>query len=152
METKNEKSIDLLNELLEINNDRIDGYDHASRETDEDDLKSLFTQFAGTSYKCKRELISEIEKLGGTPTKETSTSGKIYRAWMDVKAAVTNKDRKAILGSCEFGEDVAIRTYEAVLGNEDLDSSYRDLIRSQAELIRSEHDKIKDLRDVTVNM
>lgn len=152
METTNQKAIDVLNDLLETNNDRIDGYGHASRETDEDDLKTMFTQFAGTSHKCKQELISEIQKLGGEPTKGTSTSGKIYRAWMDVKAAITNKDRGAILNSCEFGEDVALKKYEDALQNENTQPSHVSMITSQLGLIRAEHNRIKDLRDVTVNL
>lgn len=31
---------------------------------------------------------------------------------MDVKAALTGKDRKAILNSCEYGEDIAKDSYE----------------------------------------
>ena len=52
-----EKSIDVINSLIEINNDRIEGYETASKETQEADLKSVFSQFAKTSEKCKLELI-----------------------------------------------------------------------------------------------
>jgi len=34
---------------------------------------------------------------------------------MDVKAALTGKDRKAILNSCEYGEGWATNTYEKAL-------------------------------------
>jgi hypothetical protein len=33
----------------------------------------------------------------GTPEEGTRITGKFFRVWMDVKAALTNKDRKAIL-------------------------------------------------------
>src|SRR3989344_995229 len=104
METKNNKDIiDSLNNLIQINNDRIQGYLTAAKETEEADLKELFSEMMQTSQECRRELVQEVTKLGGTPIEGTTVSGKIYRAWMDVKAALTSKDRKAILNSCEFG-------------------------------------------------
>ena len=45
----NKKSIDVLNTLIEINNDRIEGYETASKETDEPDLIKLFTQLVASS-------------------------------------------------------------------------------------------------------
>lgn len=61
----------MLNTLIEINNDRIEGYETASKETDETDLKTLFAQLAQTSHECKDELVDEVEALGGTPEEGT---------------------------------------------------------------------------------
>ncbi len=109
-----EKSIEVLNKLIEINNDRIEGYETASKETNETDLKTLFSQLIQTSKKCRQELVDQVQKLGGKVNEGTRITGKFFRAWMDVKAALTNKDRKAILSSCEQGEDVAKDTYKKV--------------------------------------
>ncbi len=149
METviKNQKTIDELNNLLEINNDRIEGYKHASDETNEMDLKVLFSEFSAASHNFKLELTVEIEKLEGIPVTGTRTTGKLYRAWMDIKAALTNKDRKAILNSCEFGEDVAVKNYEDALKNENLPWNISQMINKQYAVIKADHDKIKSLRD-----
>lgn len=147
MENNNQKSIDALNNLLEINNDRIEGYKHAVEETDEQDLKTLFSEFAGTSYKAKLELTAEVEKLGGKPVTGTRNTGKLYRTWMDIKAALTNKDRKAILNSCEYGEDVAVKNYEDALKDKNITSPAYNIINNQYSKIKTEHDKIKGLRD-----
>ncbi len=149
---KNEKTIEVLNSLIIINNDRIQGYDTASKETDEQDLKTLFTQLSQTSQKCKQELVSEVNKLGGTPDEGTKTSGKFFRVWMDVKASITGKDRKAILNSCEFGEDVAVDTYTKVLrvNLDDLTTEQLKMINAQHALIKADHDKIKYLRDMFI--
>ena len=148
----NEKSIDVLNTLIEINNDRIEGYETASKETDESDLKNLFSSLIATSEKCKAELTEEVERLGGEATEGTKISGKFFRVWMDVKAALTGKDRKAILDSCEYGEDKAVDTYEKVLKNddEDLGVEQRSMIAAQYELIKADHDNVKSLRDTLV--
>ncbi len=149
---KNEEKIDVLNTLVEINNDRIEGYVTASSETDEHELKTLFAQFARTSNKCKNELESEIIKLGGKPTESTKTTGKFFRVWMDVKTALTGKDRKTILNLCEFGEDQALKTYEKALKDdvEDLNTPLKMLITSQYELIKADHNLVKSMRDTLV--
>ncbi|AEE53498.1 ferritin-like domain-containing protein [Haliscomenobacter hydrossis] len=148
-----EKAIGVLNTLIEINNDRIEGYDTASKETEEADLKTLFFHLSQASLKCKRELVYEIRKLGGTPMEETtSTTGKFYRVWMDIKAAFTGNDRKTILNSCEYGEDVAADTYNEALNNnlEYLSPDQQTLLTKQYLLIKAGHDKIKALRDALV--
>ena len=138
-----DKSIDVLNKLIENNNDRIEGYETASKETEENDLKILFAGFITTSQKCKQELVKQVLDLGGKPEEGTRTTGKFFRVWMDVKAALTKKDRKTILKSCEYGEDVAIETYEKALSDPgDLSPTLVTLIKSQLLRIKNDHDKI----------
>ncbi len=149
---ENEKTISVLNTLITINNDRIEGYDTASKETEEQDLKTAFTKFSATSQKCKQELEAEVEKLGGEPAEGTKTTGKFFRVWMDVKAALTGKDRKAILNSCEYGEDVAKSTYENALKNdaEDLSTEQQTMIKAQHTLLAEDHDEVKSMRDLVM--
>lgn len=145
-----EKTIDVLNTLITINNDRIEGYETAAQETEEQDLKTVFAQFSSTSQKCNTELKNEVNKLGGTPAEGTMVSGKFFRVWMDVKAALTGKDRKAILNSCEYGEDIAKGTYKKVLENDraNLSSEQQSMIKAQHTLLVADHDKVKSMRDV----
>ena len=144
-----EKSIDVLNKLIEINNDRIEGYETASKETKNADLKSLFLKLTQTSQKCKAELVSEVSKLGGTPIEGTKTTGKFFRVWMDVKAALTSNDDKKIFESCEYGEDVAVGTYDKVLKNnlEDISTEQKSMLKAQHALLKADHDKVKSMRD-----
>jgi uncharacterized protein (TIGR02284 family) len=147
-----ETTIEVLNTLITINNDRIEGYETAAKETDEQDLKTLFATFSSTSEKCKRELVAEVIKLGGTPAEGTRTTGKFFRVWMDVKAALTGKDRKAILNSCEYGEDVAKETYEEALKNdsENLSTEQQTMIKAQHTLLVADHTKVKSMRDLLI--
>lgn len=146
------KTIDTLNKLVLINNDRIEGYRTAYDETDEQDLKSLFLKFISTSQKCKTELENEIHKLVGKVVEGTMVSGKFFRVWMDVKAAITAHDRKAILDSCEYGEDMAKGTYEKVLRDDlaELTAEQQSIIRTQHSWIKADHDEVKSLRDSLV--
>lgn len=147
-----EKTIEVLNTLVVINNDRIEGYEAAVKETKDTDLKTTFEGFIRTSQTCREQLVSEIKKLGGKPEEGTKTSGKFFRAWMDVKAALTNNDRKTVLNSCETGEDVAVGTYEKVLKKDlsDLTTEHVAMINEQHRKIKADHDKVKWMRDAVV--
>jgi uncharacterized protein (TIGR02284 family) len=146
---KNDKTVDVLNKLLEINNDRVEGYETAMKETDEADLKTLFAQLARTSSKFVTELTDEIRSMNGEPVEGTMISGRFFRTWMDVKAALTGRDRKAILSSCEFGEDKAVDTYEKVLrdDSQNLSTVQQDMVMAQHAIIKADHDKVRYLRD-----
>ncbi len=147
----NEKLVDVLNDLVRINNDRISGYEKAANETEfEDvDLKALFNRFADESRTYRDELSREIVSLGGSPTDETTTSGKFYRVWMDVKAAFTGKDRKAILENCEFGEDAAQEAYQTALESDaSMSTDIRQLISNQKAKLKDSHDAVKKYRDL----
>ena len=146
---ENEKRIDVLNQLIEINNDRVEGYETASKETDAADLKSLFTDLQSTSHNNLTALRSEVNRMGGTPEEGTRVTGKFFRAWMDVKAALTGNDRQTILNSCEFGEDKALETYENVLADDAsvLSSEQLAIVREQQSKLRADHDRVKALRD-----
>lgn len=147
-----QKTIDALNQLIIINNDRIEGYNTAADGTEDADLKRLFGRMASNSERFKTELASEVKRLGGEEADGTKVTGKMFRAWMDVKAALTGKDRKAVLNSCEFGEDKALESYKDVLHNEreHLTPEQFDIISAQKKAIKADHDEIKKLRDVAV--
>jgi uncharacterized protein (TIGR02284 family) len=148
METK-EKAVEVLNDLIEINNDRVVGYERAIEETEaeDSDLKSIFSQMASESKQYKQALSDLVVSLGGETEKGTTASGKIYRAWMDVKATFTGHSRKSVLENCEFGEDAAQKAYRTALQDDDLPASLRELVMQQQQALKLSHDKIKLMRD-----
>lgn len=151
MTNNNEKLAETLNDLLQINNDRIEGYERASRETKDSDvdLQATFHKMADESRKYKRELEECILSLGETPATDTTMAGKIYRVWMDVKNTFTGSDRESILASCEFGEDAAQKAYnEALKTDAEMDATTRQLIMEQKNNLKSSHDMIKKYRDL----
>ncbi|RYE53912.1 MAG: PA2169 family four-helix-bundle protein [Sphingobacteriales bacterium] len=150
MSTNNEV-IEVLNDLIQINNDRVTGYDKATKELSaaDVDLKAIFSQMSAESRKYTTELAAEVGRLGGEPTTSTTASGKIYRAWMDVKAVFTGKDRHAVLESCEFGEDAAQTAYnDALKSDAVMDTELRQLITNQKSSLKTSHDTIKKYRDM----
>ena len=146
-----EELVSVLNDLIRINNDRIVGYERASKESKniDVDLIATFNKMADQSRKYKAELVQQVSRLGGDAASDTTVSGKVYRVWMDLKAAITGKDRESILGSCEYGEDVAQRAYEAALESDAyMSTEVRQMISSQKSDLKTSHDLIRKYRDL----
>ncbi|MEP6926580.1 MAG: PA2169 family four-helix-bundle protein [Ginsengibacter sp.] len=146
----NEKLTEVLNDLIKINNDRTTGYENASEEAKsiDVDLHATFNKMADQSRKYAAELTNEVQKFGVEPATGTTSGGKIHRAWMDVKATFSGKDRQAILESCEFGEDAAQKAYRAALASDaEISADTRQLITEQQSSLKASHDIIKKFRD-----
>ena len=134
-------------DLIRINNDRVTGYSKAATQADDQELQSLFSQLSQQSRQLASELRSLVSDSDKNVTDETTTAGKIYRTWMDVKATFGGDDRKGILASCEFGEDAAQKAYKQALEDDDLTPDVRVTVEKQKATLRQAHDKIKMMRD-----
>ena len=145
-----EKAIEILNDLIQINNDRVVGYERAINELKDSDadLRTVFQSYATNSSRHVVELTEEVIKLGGHPSDGTTNSGKIYRVWMDLKATFTGSDRLTVLENCEFGEDAAQKAYKAAIAEQfDLPESARELVMKQEAELKTAHDIIKEARN-----
>lgn len=155
MQTTATETRHILNDLILINNDRIAGYEKAIEELKSEnnskpedlDLIMLFERMIDESRENRNALGREVQVLGGEMAEGTMTSGKIYRAWMDVKTFFSGKDSQAILDACEAGEDAAQKAYKTALKEEDIPAFLREMIMDQKELLEESHDEIKSLRD-----
>ena len=146
-----EKLVEVLNDLVQINNDRTEGYHKAAEETKDIDidLKAIFIEMAEDSIKYKTELVNELLKFGGSADKGTSGLSKLHRVWMDVKATFASKDRQSVLEACEFGEDAAQKAYrDALASDAEINADTRQLITSQQASLKTSHDIIKKYRDM----
>lgn len=151
METTTEKAVEVLNDLIEINNDRIDGFTRASKDLGEGDLdlKAVFDKFASDSRRNVQELSAAVGQLGGELETGNSVSGTLHRAWLDVKATFSGHDRKAILDECERGEDAIKKAYQDALTEDNgLAPQHIELLSRQQDAINEGHDSIKALRDM----
>lgn len=148
MITSIEKTVEVIKDLVIINNDRYEGYKTASKEAidSEVDLRQIFDRYSNQSNQFNTELKRFIP-ANEFPEGETLTTGKIYRAWMDLRAALSTNDRKAILSSCEYGEDVALSAYKSALNENDISEEIRITIRKQKDEIQEAHNTVKAMRD-----
>ncbi|GHA75963.1 ferritin-like domain-containing protein [Pontibacter akesuensis] len=115
MTNNNEKSIDVLQELNQFVNDRIQGYKHAVEVTKDPAHQSYYNDLIKQSQQFSNEINSAIGSMGGSPQNSTTAKGKIFRGWMDVKSTFTGSDEEEIIKSNIFGEEWAQKAYNDAL-------------------------------------
>src|SRR5690242_11016404 len=94
--------ISTINSLIETLKDGQEGFRQAAEAVKDPSLKSLFNQFSLQRARFAGELQSEAVQLGESkPETDSSTSGALHRAWINIKSAVTSGDDHAILAECE---------------------------------------------------
>ena len=94
MKTSKE-AIEILNDLIQINNDRIKGYERAIEELkdDNDDLKTLFAVFIDQSRQNVMVLGKEVQGFGGEMA--TGTTGGEKLPCMDGCKGSVHRTRQA---------------------------------------------------------
>ena len=141
--------ISTLNSLIETLKDGQEGFRQAAGGVDDPQLKTTFESLSLQRSKFAGELQSEVVNLGEPDPEETSSvAGSLHRAWINVKSAVTNRDRHAILAECERGEDSAVAEYKKAMET-DLPAPIKETISRQATEVKSAHDKVRALRDAS---
>jgi uncharacterized protein (TIGR02284 family) len=139
----------IINDLIEINNDRSAGFDKAIEDIKDEniDLKEIFHLYSEQSRKNSLELAALV---GSAEEVETgnSVSGTLHRAWIDVKSLFGGSGRASILSEAERGEDAIKQAYKDALSSGELASDAIETISSQAQDINTAHDRIKALRDL----
>jgi uncharacterized protein (TIGR02284 family) len=144
-----ERQAEVLNDLVLINNDRVEGYQKAQEELkpEDNDLMVLFQDRIEQSRMFHTELVGEVARLGEEIATGTKASGKIYRAWMDVNAFFGGSDRKVVLDNCEIGEGAALRAYDSALEEEALSPDQAAMVLRHHSEIKASHNRIKAMRD-----
>ena len=150
METLTSKeAAGVLNDLIKINNDRIEGYEKALKDLkpEDQDLQLVFLKAIDQSRQIRMVLGKEIQTLGEDIPTGTSGGGAIHRAWLELKVSFTGHSRHSILASCEFGEDAAQKAYESALKSEHLPEYLSRMVLEEKEELKEVHDQIRILRD-----
>ena len=139
--------ISTINGLIETLKDGQEGFKQAAEAVKDTSLKSLFNEFSLQRARFATELQVEAANLGeAKPETDSSTSGALHRAWINIKSAITSGDDHAILAECERGEDSAINEYQEAI-KEDISSPVRGVLERQYREVKHAHDRIKNLRD-----
>jgi uncharacterized protein (TIGR02284 family) len=145
----NKEIVDDLNDLVKINNDRIHGYEKAVEDTEDAQLDDLFRHYVIQSQNFRSQLADHIVRIDGSGVSdETSTdvSSKIHRAWIDIKSALTGKDRSTVLSSVEFGESAAVDAYKDAIEKDHIPAYIKEDLQKQLSLLEEALQKVKGLQ------
>lgn len=137
-----------LNQLIEINYSRIDGYKKAAEDIDGGDLKGLFQGMVNESSSFSGDLAAHVVKFHGEPTTESTFMGKVHQVWLDFKASISSNNRETILSSCEFGDQTAIKAYDTALALDKVQASpdFMSLLNAQRSSISESLKVIQSLK------
>ena len=147
MKSTYEKSISILNDLVETCKDGQQGFATAAKDAKDPELGRVFSHYAAQRGNYIRELQQRIRALGGDPDKHGSVSGSLHRGWINLKSAVSSDEPHAVLAECERGEDAAVSNFRDALQETELDAESRALVQRQSAGVQEAHDRIKELRD-----
>ncbi|AIZ64095.1 hypothetical protein PK28_11015 [Hymenobacter sp. DG25B] len=137
----------LVNELIETLKDGQKGYAEAMTDVEDAQLKDTFKKYAAQRASYITELEDQMFKLDLKPDEESSITGTVHRAWINLKGALTSKDNKSILSECERGEDYAKTAYQTALKAQDLPGTLKTVIEKQYQGVQEAHNNIRAMRD-----
>jgi uncharacterized protein (TIGR02284 family) len=127
--------------------DSINGYrDAAANIEGGERFQQLFREMADERSQVAEDLRAEIRRLGGDPPDEGSLMGKAHQSFLDLKAAITGRDDKAVINEVERGEDYLKEKFETALQSDALSGEARSAIDRAFQSVRKGHDKVSQLK------
>ena len=136
----------ILETLTSTLNDSIKGYRESAEHAEAPHLKQLFWEMADERSRAAEDLRAEVSRLGGTPDSDGSTAGYLHQRFLDLKAAITGRDDKAIVNEVERGEDYLKEKFEAALSESNLSGEARGAVDRAYQSVRKGHDRVSALK------
>ena len=132
----NEKTVEILNDLLTKAYDAEQGYEHAAeRASSSPALAQFFQTQSSLRLTIGKSLKSLIAKYGGEPDKGASVVGKAHQIWITMRDFVQGGDDEAVLKECERGEEQSIEEYNEAIASDGLPEDVRDALNTHRSMI-----------------
>lgn len=146
----NEKTVSVLNDLLNITNDRIEGFSKVEEKVwdTHSALKNDYDQMVSQSQTMKSDLIRLINECGGDADNTTTTAGALHRAWIDVKNSLTGNKDESTLENVVFGEKAAIDAYQDALDSGDLTLKTSQVASDHLHHLKSSYARFENLEEL----
>jgi uncharacterized protein (TIGR02284 family) len=138
--------ISTLNTLIATLIDSVTGYEDSAANIDNSRLQELFRDNARERQRVVEDLRAEVRRLGGNPEDEGSFLGKTHQRFLDLKAAVTGHDEKAVINETERGEDYLKEKFETALSGGTLSGESRAVVEQAYQSVRKGHDQVSALK------
>jgi len=146
MQATNDHAVKILNSLIETTLDSANGYEEAAQNTDDRQLRTMFSECSRKRRELSRELQQEVRTFGGEPQDDQSMMGKAHNKFVDLKKAVTGGSDKAVVEEVERGEDVIKGKFEKAMDDDDLPANARQVVSRAFASIKADHDEISQIK------
>jgi uncharacterized protein (TIGR02284 family) len=144
------KALNILNDLIRINIDRITAYEKASHAeiTPEPEMREVFYRLGTDSRAYVNTLHAEVIKLGGAPVTQSTISGKIHLHWLEGKHSFEGPDTAARLDACLTAEEGVQKAYGQALGEQNsLPERIYQLVESQLWALERAHRQLASIHE-----
>jgi uncharacterized protein (TIGR02284 family) len=138
--------ITTLNTLTATLLDSVQGYRDAAENSESGRFQEMFRTNADERARCAEDLRAEVRRLGGEPEDDQSTMGALHQRWLDLKAAVTGQDDKAIINEVERGEDYLKAKFQTALESDTLSGEARAVVESVHQSVLKGHDQVSSIK------
>lgn len=144
---QNEEKTAAVSTLVTTLIDSINGYRDAAAHAESSQFQELFRSMADERSAVVEDLRREVTQIDGDAPDDGSVLGKTHQRFLDLKAAITGHDDKAIINEVERGEDYLKEKFEAVMSNQEgLSPSLQAAVQRAWDSVREGHDKISQLK------
>jgi len=138
--------ITTLNTLTATLLDSVQGYRDAAENSQSGRFQEMFRTNADERSRIAEELRAEVRRLGGEPEDDQSTMGALHQRWLDLKAAVTGQDDKAIINEVERGEDYLKAKFQTALESDTLSGEARAVVERAHQSVLKGHDQVSSIK------
>ncbi len=145
----NAEVVEILNQLIVTNRDSADGYETAAGAVENPDYRQFFEEYAHQRTQFVTELSTLVSEYGGDPEQSGNLAGTLQRAWMNIKAALTEGDH-AIMAECDRGDEAALALYAEILPKA-LPEAVKSTVRRQLVDVRISHERVHAINGALAN-
>ncbi|RYG50579.1 MAG: hypothetical protein EOO01_10385, partial [Chitinophagaceae bacterium] len=109
----NQTAAEVLNDLIEVNTERIVRYEQliASMDPSETGLRFLFARLIGESHQNKINLATELQAMCAPIDLSPANRGLVYETARQYMTKIDERSRIRILEQADTCEDAALRAY-----------------------------------------
>jgi uncharacterized protein (TIGR02284 family) len=141
----NNDDIAVLNRLIGVTIDSVEGYSEAAKDVKNPELKAIFQRRARERLAAYRSLQSQVSALGGEPQDDGTLLASVHRVFVNLRSTVQSGDL-AVIDEVERGEDVIKARYEDAIHQAGFSSSSLAAVQHAYESVRSGHDEMSRLK------
>lgn len=149
MKPFNENTENKLNDLVEKAYDAEKGFKKVAAHVDNPRLKTFFNEKALERSGYINELTSTLRAEGMNVTEDDgSVAGSLHRAWIDTKAFFSIDNDESMLEEVRTGEKAAVKDYEDVINNYELNPAVKNVLLKQKNAIELSSNKADYLEHI----
>ena len=134
-----------LNLLLKRNYDAEKGYEQASEQTKDENLKAFYKNNSEERYRFGHDIKEILSDLDAKPDKGSTLEADAHRAWMNLRETLALNDDKAVLKECERGELYVINDYAEAVENLVLKPDHKKTLSNHLHSIKNSLQQLQKL-------